>query len=146
MVSRRAGTIVLVSSLAGYVGYPTSVPYAAFKAGLVGLFRSLVHEAAQYDVRIHLIAPGFVDTGIFAAATYRGTDYSKTMRLIDEMGFPLISAKTAAATILKGVRKGSPEIFFPNYARLLARLGPRMPVLIDAIHRSMLKHFHNIAQ
>ena len=146
MVARRSGTIVLVSSLAGYVGYPTSVPYASMKAGLLGLFKSLRYEADQYDVHIHLVAPGYVDTGIYEAATYRGTNFECTMKIIEDMHFKMIPAERAAAAILDGVRKGKYEICFPGYARMMVWLGSRLPVLIGLLHRNMITRFRGLSR
>lgn len=145
MVARRSGAIVIVSSLAGYIGYPTSVPYAAMKAGLVGLFRSLRYEAEQYGVRLHLVAPGYVDTGIYRAAAYRGTSYEDTMKVIAAMGFKMISAERAAAATIKGVTSGKREIVFPGYARVMAALGLRIPWGVSVTHDLMLKRFRSIS-
>jgi len=144
MVARRSGTIVIVSSLAGYVGYPTSVPYAAMKAGLLGLFRSLRYEADRYGVQVSLVAPGYVETGIYQAAAYRGTNYDDTMKLIRAMGFKMISARQAASATIRGVERGKPEILFPAYARVMAWLGTRIPVLVTGLHSIMISRFRRL--
>lgn len=141
MVARRSGSVVLIASLSGYVGYPTSVPYATMKAGLLGLFKSLWHEANQYGVRVHLVAPGYVDTGIYRAAIYRGTSFERTMEIISDMGFKMISAERAAAAILEGMRQGKYEICFPGYARLMAWLAPRAPMLVRLLHNGLVTRF-----
>lgn len=146
MVIRRSGTIVLISSLAGYVGYPMSIPYASAKAGLLGLYRSLRYEAERFDVGIHLVAPGYVATGIYKAATYRGTSLDLVMKVIGDMGFEMMSAERAAATILRGVNKGRGEICFPRYARLMAWIAPRAPALIRLLHRDMTARFRRLSR
>lgn len=145
MVERRSGRIVIVSSLSGYAGYPTAVPYAGMKAGLLGLFRSIDHEARRHGVEVHIASPGYVDTGIYEAAIYRGTDCEKTVQQIRALGFGLMPAEDAAASILRGVKRGDREFAFPGYGRLFAWLAPRMPVLLKLVHAKMIKGFRKAA-
>jgi len=145
MVGRRTGRIVIVSSISGYAGYPTAVPYAGMKAGLLGLFRSIDHEARGYGVKVHIASPGYVDTGIYQAAIYRGTDCEKTMDQIRATGFGMMSAEDAAAAILRGVKRGKREFAFPGYGRLFAWLAPRMPVLLRLVHAKMVNGFRKAA-
>lgn len=144
MAGTRSGRIVIVSSLAAYTGYPTATVYATMKAGLLGVFRSLVHEAKVYQVKIHLCSPGYVETNIYRNALFRNTSYEKTMKLIGGMGFPVISAGDAAARIIRSSRARSGETVFPFYASLLAWLAPRMPGVIGFIHRKIIRDFHRI--
>lgn len=143
MVERGSGNIVLVSSLAGYAGYPTSVPYAAMKAGLLGLYRTLVYEGRPHGVTVYLASPGYVETGIFKSAIYRGTDFEKTMRLIKGLGFGMISSHEAAATILRRVKRGSTEFAFPFYASLMAWCAQRFTFATRPIHSLILKRFRD---
>lgn len=145
MAEARGGRIVIMSSLAAYAGYPTSVPYAAMKAGLMGLYRTLKYEAPRHGIRVHLVSPGYVRTGIYRSAIYRGATYESTLRQIDEMGFGMIDADEAADYIIKGLKKGRKEIVFPGYARLLAWVGPRLPWLVRPIHGRMVKRFRELS-
>lgn len=143
MVANGCGRIVLVSSLAGYAGYPTSVPYAAMKAGMLGLYRTLSHEGRPYGVTVHIASPGYVETGIFKSAIYRGSSLEKTMRLIKSLGFGLISSAEAASAILRRVKRGSTEFAFPWYASLMAWTAQRFPIVTRPIHAIILKRFRN---
>lgn len=58
------GCIVAVSSVAGLQGWPYSAVYSASKFGLVGLMRSLAIEHGSDSVRVNVVAPGGVDTGM----------------------------------------------------------------------------------
>ena len=145
MVARGSGRIVIVSSLSGYTGYPTAVPYAGMKAGLLGMFRSIDHEARRYGVKIHLVSPGYVDTAIYRSAIYRGTDYESTIEQIRGMGFGMMPAADAAAAILRGVERGRREFSFPRYAGLFAWLAPRFPVLLRLVHARMVRGFRRAA-
>lgn len=56
------GSIVNVASMAGVTGYPGMSPYAASKAAIINLTRSIACEWSVYDVRVNAIAPGSVAT------------------------------------------------------------------------------------
>ncbi len=61
-MKRRAGVMVNLSSVAGVHGNAAQTNYAASKAGIIGLSRSLAKELARYDVRVNVVAPGFIVT------------------------------------------------------------------------------------
>jgi SDR family mycofactocin-dependent oxidoreductase len=64
MIERRAGAIVITSSIAGLKGLANEAHYCAAKHGVVGLMRSLAIELAPYNVRVNTIHPSSVDTPI----------------------------------------------------------------------------------
>lgn len=69
MLRLRRGRIVLVSSVVGLLGSPGQANYAASKAGLVGLARSLARELGSRGITVNVVAPGFVDTDMTRALT-----------------------------------------------------------------------------
>jgi len=62
MVRARQGSIIFIGSISPFVGVPGQANYAAAKAGLVGLARSLAKEVAARGVTVNVVAPGLVDT------------------------------------------------------------------------------------
>ena len=69
MMKARAGSFVFVSSAAAAVGAAGQVNYAASKAGLVGLARSIVREGAGRGIRANIVAPGPTTTDMTALLT-----------------------------------------------------------------------------
>lgn len=62
MMKAREGSIVNISSVVGQMGNPGQAAYAASKAGLFGLTKTLAKELASRNIRVNAVAPGFVDT------------------------------------------------------------------------------------
>ncbi|HEX3592639.1 MAG TPA: beta-ketoacyl-ACP reductase [Pseudonocardiaceae bacterium] len=67
MLRARWGRIVFVSSVVGLMGSPGQVNYAASKAGLVGIARSISRELGSRNITANVVAPGFVSTDMTGA-------------------------------------------------------------------------------
>lgn len=67
MLRQGSGAIVSVASIVGEMGNPGQAAYAATKAALVGLTKSLARELGSRGVRVNAVSPGFVDTDMTAA-------------------------------------------------------------------------------
>ena len=64
MMKQRAGAIVLVSSVVGLSGNAGQAAYAASKAGLLGLAKSVAKELGSRNVRVNAVAPGLIETSM----------------------------------------------------------------------------------
>ena len=62
MMGQREGAIINISSIAGVIGNPGQTNYAAAKAGMIGMTKTLAKELASRNIRVNAVAPGFVDT------------------------------------------------------------------------------------
>ncbi|MFL5801223.1 MAG: SDR family NAD(P)-dependent oxidoreductase [Roseiflexaceae bacterium] len=116
MVQQGHGHIVNTASLAGLLPYPTNLPYATTKHAVVGLSLSLRAEAADLGVKVSVVCPGWVQSGIYAASPILNV---RREQVQSALPFKLMETDTAARRILVGVARNQPVIVFPLYARML---------------------------
>ena len=62
MMKKRWGRIISVTSIVGITGNPGQANYAASKAALIGMSKSLAQEVASRNITVNCVAPGFIDT------------------------------------------------------------------------------------
>lgn len=67
MLKERRGRIINISSVIAAIGNPGQAHYAAAKAGLIGLTRSLARELASRNITVNAVAPGFIETDMTRA-------------------------------------------------------------------------------
>ncbi|MHA6323546.1 3-oxoacyl-ACP reductase FabG [Roseivivax sp. CAU 1753] len=64
MMKARWGRIVNISSIVGATGNPGQANYAAAKAGMIGMSKSLAYEVATRNITVNAVAPGFIETAM----------------------------------------------------------------------------------
>ncbi len=64
MVRRRAGRMIAIASIVGSTGNPGQANYAAAKAALVGMSKSLAQELGARGITVNVVAPGFIETAM----------------------------------------------------------------------------------
>lgn len=69
MMKRRWGRIINVASVVGLIGNKGQANYAASKAGLIGMTKSIAKELASRNILANVVAPGFIETDMTAAMT-----------------------------------------------------------------------------
>ena len=80
MLRARWGRMIFISSVVALYGSPGQVNYAASKAGLVGMARSLTRELGTRNLTFNVVAPGFIETDMTAALpAERRTEYLKAI-------------------------------------------------------------------
>ncbi|MCI0707365.1 MAG: 3-oxoacyl-ACP reductase FabG [Ignavibacteriae bacterium] len=82
MKKQKYGRIINITSTAGQRGEPFYSHYAATKAGIIGLTKSLAAELGQYNINVNAVAPGLVDTDMTAAALGRRSTRNEIERII----------------------------------------------------------------
>jgi short-subunit dehydrogenase len=134
MRSRRAGTIVVVSSVMGYLGTPGRSTYAAAKHALHGYFDSLRAEIWRDGITITLVCPGYVRTAVSDNALGpRGEKHGRT----DHTHRGGISAEACAAALVRGVARHREEIYVGGKEVLGIYLKRFVPGLLSRIVRRM---------
>ncbi|MBK8249275.1 MAG: 3-oxoacyl-[acyl-carrier-protein] reductase [Gemmatimonadetes bacterium] len=69
MMKRRSGRIINIASVVGLIGNKGQTNYAASKAGLIGLTKSVAKEFSSRGILANVVAPGFIETDMTAALT-----------------------------------------------------------------------------
>lgn len=88
MLKRRAGSIVAVSSVVGLMGNAGQANYAASKAGLIGMVKSLAREAGPRGVRVNAVAPGYIITDMTGVLTDEQREGVRAATPLGRLGAP----------------------------------------------------------
>jgi len=106
MVEQGKGNIVAIASNNAFCQFARASAYAAMKAGLVKMVRSIGLEMAKYGIRVNAIAPGWTDTGAARLDAKESTYYKIPLRrwvLPEEVGQTVLFFDSPAAQSITGV-------------------------------------------
>jgi 3-oxoacyl-[acyl-carrier protein] reductase len=96
MMKRRWGRIINIASVVGIIGNKGQANYAASKAGLIGLTKSVAKELASRNILINAVAPGFIETDMTAAMTPEARATLSGQIPLERLGTPNDVAATVA--------------------------------------------------
>ena len=88
MMKKRGGRIINVSSVVGITGNKGQANYAASKAGLIGLTKSVARELASRGILVNAVAPGYIDTEMTASLPATARDALLTQISVGRLGRP----------------------------------------------------------
>lgn len=95
-LKKRAGRIVNISSVAALMGNPGQANYAAAKAGMIGLTKTIAKELAPRGITCNAVAPGFIETDMTEKLGERALEAARTQIPLGRLGGPADVAEAVA--------------------------------------------------
>jgi NAD(P)-dependent dehydrogenase (short-subunit alcohol dehydrogenase family) len=141
MAQQGHGHVVNVASLAGLLGSPLMTAYSMTKSGVVMFSRMLRSEGEELGVRVSVVCPSFIQTGIFDNSKYAAAPKDEVVKQIP---FPVMPLAPAIERIVAGVERNEAVIVFPGHARFLWLLLRWLPALSRPLERKALRDFRAI--
>ena len=89
MVKQRSGRIINITSIVGLVGNAGQANYAASKAGLIGLTKSLAKEIGSRGITVNAVAPGFIETDMTSGLNEKMKEDAKENIALKKLGTPV---------------------------------------------------------
>ena len=96
MMKRRWGRVVNIASVVGLIGNKGQANYAASKAGLIGLTKSVAKELASRNILANVVAPGFIETDMTSTMTAEAREALSKQIPLERLGTPSDIAGTVA--------------------------------------------------
>lgn len=109
MLARKSGHIVIIASVAGWMGLPKSAAYGPTKSALISLAESLWFDLTPKGIKVQVVCPGFIQTEATAQNDFEMPG--------------LMTAPDAAAALKAGMAKNQFEVAFPaSFSRMMRML------------------------
>ena len=128
MKRRRRGRIVNITSMGGKISMPHFLPYNSAKFAAVGFSEGLHAELAPDGIKVTTVVPGEMQTGSHLHAEFAGDKEKEYRWFALGASAPFtMRADRAARIIVRGIKRGTPEVTYPISAKLAARLNGLFP-------------------
>jgi NAD(P)-dependent dehydrogenase (short-subunit alcohol dehydrogenase family) len=141
MVKQGSGHIVNTSSIAGIIPFPIEASYTTSKYAVVGLSTALRYEGAALGVRISVVCPGPIMTGIYNSATILNFSMND---IFSKMPPRMMGPDTAAKIILRGVARNRAIIVFPFFFRIMWWLYRIHPALLNPFGKIVVRFYRGL--
>jgi 3-oxoacyl-[acyl-carrier protein] reductase len=102
MMKRRSGRVINIASVVGVVGNKGQANYAASKAGLIGLTKTIAKELASRNVLVNAVAPGFIETDMTAGLPPEARQALSAQIALGRLGTPADIASVVAFLASEG--------------------------------------------
>jgi uncharacterized protein len=138
MIRAGGGDVVMVASIAGRIPMTPCSVYSASKHGLVTLAELLKVEVARFNVRVHVVCPGRVETDFFSHESFRNrTHRPETARTI--------TLDAVSRAIIDAVRRDRFLTYVPHYYGILAWVVAGLPVVFRPLwHRFLTARVESV--
>lgn len=135
-ILQRKGSLVGISSIAGFMGLPARTGYSASKFAMNGFLETLRVEHLRQDLHVMIVAPGFTASEIRKKALAAdGSMQGETPR--DEK--KMMSAEEVASHIVSGIQKRRRQIILTTQGKLAVFLRKWFPSLVDKLEYQEMK-------
>jgi NAD(P)-dependent dehydrogenase (short-subunit alcohol dehydrogenase family) len=131
MIGAGGGEIVMVSSIAGRVPMTPCGAYSAAKHGLTCLSELLRVEVGRFNIRVHTVCPGRVETAFFDHDSFR----RRAHRRETERTIPI---ETVSHAIMESVTRNREFTYVPRYYGLLVWIASAVPLLFHPLWRRLM--------
>jgi len=150
MRKQQSGTIINISSIAGYTGLPFRGYYSATKSAVMRMSEALSSEVNQFNIKVIDIAPGDFQTNIAAGRLYTEaredspyyTDYKRILKMIDEEVESGLKPDVLGHKMVKILQSKHPKLRY-NVGLLMQRLTPYLLCFLPGrfFEKLILKHY-----
>lgn len=71
MMKQKSGSIINIASISGIIGIPGQSNYAASKAGIITMTRTIAKELGPFNIKVNVVSPGFIETAMTDGVNYQ---------------------------------------------------------------------------
>ena len=135
-IKQQHGQIAVVSSILGEIGLPLVAPYCASKHAINGYFNSLRYDIERYNIKVHIVSPGFIKTEITKKSLTGSGEVHNKDSVAQEKGMDAAKCAKGIINCIKNVKMhayvGGLEVNMPKFARAFPKL---FHVLMKKMHK-----------